>query len=213
MILPVRQKRRQDLGPVQRRNGDQVEDAQADGQLEVQEKAEGPATSPASGRVKVHAARRRPGPAEPAPDWTRPCQSRQGHAPLGIFEVPGVHRHGLGPAEARREHQQQGRSSRCGAGGSGSAGAAVLAVGSPRAQAARPWQVSWTVRHKKTAATRDQRRQQGGEVQGRRRVAVGSAAWSGLPVDHDLQDRMYYTSFSPRNTRKIPGFLLPPGPA
>ncbi|CAN3971142.1 General stress protein 13, partial [Dysosmobacter welbionis] len=108
-VLPVRQKRRQHLGPIQRRDGNQIEQPQTDGQRRQRVQAE----------AEHHVHRRRIRGVKVNHLTDKHCQnrqhkvgdgSRQGgqcHALLGLSEVPGVHRHRLGPAESCHEHHQQ----------------------------------------------------------------------------------------------------------
>ena len=75
-----------------------------------------------------------------------------------------------------------------------------LAVGSPRARAARPWQVSWTVRQTPRPAVKS--------GPARKAIPVNSAAYSS-PCDDNPKDRSIIPVFPPQykeNHRNSKGF-------
>ena len=112
-VPPVRQKHGQHLRAVQRREGDEVEDAQADVQAdeqgeEGQRQAQPRALPLPLGHGEEHTINDRRHIRQHKVRG-RPRQGGDGHALLGLFEIPWVHRHGLGPAEAHRDHHDQAK--------------------------------------------------------------------------------------------------------
>ena len=105
----VGQKHRQHLGPVQRRNGDQVEKPHTNGhgghrkQAPLKENIH----SLAVRRVQVDHLADSQKKDRQKQVGHRPRQRRDRHALLGLAEIIGIHRHGLGPTEAHRKHQRQ----------------------------------------------------------------------------------------------------------
>ena len=108
-ILPVRQQRRQHLGAVQRWDGHQIKKPQTHGQgRRVQQKRK-PHLAELTGdqRPEIHATGDQQQHQRQQEIGHGSGQRGDGHALLGLFEITGIHRHGLRPAEARHHHHDK----------------------------------------------------------------------------------------------------------
>ena len=111
VVPPVGEEHGHHLEPVQRREGDEVEDAQADVQTHHQGKKvqpEGEARRlPPHGRHGGQSPQGQGGEVGHKQVGQGAGQGGDGHPALGVLKIPGGHRHGLGPTEAHHHHHQK----------------------------------------------------------------------------------------------------------